>query len=63
MDTETNTSRVLQDNSLNSSSCSSLNATFSDSSMAKPPSKEAVVEWFRSSEVSRRAGMDQSTNT
>nr|CAD7569745.1 unnamed protein product [Timema californicum] len=64
MDTETNTPRVLQDNiSLNSSSCSSLNATFSDSSMAKPPSKEAVVEWFRSSEVSRRAGMDQSTNT
>ncbi|XP_066992459.2 SH2 domain-containing protein 4A isoform X2 [Anabrus simplex] len=29
-----------------------------DSQTAKPPSKEAVIEWFRSSEVARRAGMD-----
>lgn len=29
---------------------------------AKPPSKEAVVEWYRSSEVSRRAGLESDSN-
>lgn len=25
---------------------------------ARPPSKQAVVEWYRASEISRRAGID-----
>lgn len=29
---------------------------------AKPPSKEAVIEWFRSSEISRRAGFEPNSD-
>jgi hypothetical protein len=29
---------------------------------AKPPGKEAVIEWFRSSEISRRAGFEPSSD-
>lgn len=29
---------------------------------SKPPSKKAVIEWFRAKEIPRRAGFDQNKN-
>lgn len=29
---------------------------------SKPPSKKAVVEWFRAKEIPRRAGFEQNKN-
>ncbi|KAF6213423.1 hypothetical protein GE061_011142 [Apolygus lucorum] len=34
-----------------------------DAGMAKPPSKEAIVEWFRSSQVNKKAGLDVNSNS
>ncbi|BES92691.1 SH2 domain [Nesidiocoris tenuis] len=31
--------------------------------IAKPPSKEAIVEWFRSSQVNKKAGLDVNSNS
>jgi len=31
-------------------------------STTKPPSKDAIVEWFRSSQISRRAGLEPNSN-
>lgn len=28
----------------------------------KPPNKEAIIEWFRSSEIARRAGLEADRN-
>ncbi|KAJ9591981.1 hypothetical protein L9F63_001493 [Diploptera punctata] len=49
--------------SLSPASSKSLSPTTStEFQMAKPPSKEAVIEWYRSSEVSRRAGIECDSN-
>jgi len=29
---------------------------------SKPPSKKAVIEWFRAKEIPRRAGFEQNKN-
>lgn len=29
---------------------------------SKPPSKKAVIEWFKAKEIPRRAGFDQNKN-
>ncbi|XP_069705468.1 SH2 domain-containing protein 4B-like isoform X2 [Periplaneta americana] len=59
----TNSTRHSAELSPSPASSKSLSpATHSEFQTAKPPSKEAVIEWFRSSEISRRAGIEADSN-
>lgn len=59
----TNSTRYSSEISLSPASSKSLSPTaHSEFQTAKPPSKEAVIEWFRSSEISRRAGIEPNSD-
>ncbi|XP_073993213.1 SH2 domain-containing protein 4B-like isoform X3 [Rhodnius prolixus] len=39
------------------------NGCFLPTTTSKPPNKDAILEWFRSSQVTRKAGLDPNTNS